>query len=100
MQQDAIRFRHLIRLSQVNATRFILQALKTAGADHRLKFTMQLLLIRAWTVVEDHQINFQAFEVEILMTPHDLSHGFEIITLFNSHDYDRQVTADSVCPKT
>ncbi len=89
MQQNAIRFRHLIGASQVNAAGFVLKSLQTAGPDSRFQLAMQQLEIISRRVVEDYEIDPQTFVMQVFMRAHELLDGAHVGGFVDADNDDR-----------
>ena len=100
MEQNSLFLRHEVGASNKNAARRIKQRLGAGNSHGHLQRVLQFLRITCRVIVQDHQIEFQAFRSQILMGAQHLPGHLDIFFAVQSQNYNWYVAADSLGPET
>ena len=60
---------------------------------------MQILIVGRRPLVQNHEIDVEAFHPPIFVGAHQLANDFQVFVFIDPHQHDRQIARDSVGPQ-
>ena len=100
MEEDFIFFRELHGTADKNAAGLVNQRVRLAHPHQILDLLVQFLEVAGRVVIENDEINDQAFQPPIRMGQEQLAHERELLRLGDAHQHNRMVPGNAMPPKS